>query len=144
MRVLAIDPGPHVGMAKWESEAERFDIYEFLCWEMTPELFYDDVEDWILGVDEIVIENFIIKGARASEANETIEMIGVVRYLCNRHDKPLTLQAPSDAMMFSTREKLERIGWWVRGGSDHARAASKHLLLYLINKGCIHASRVLG
>lgn len=137
MKVLAIDPGPHVGVATW------VDGDGFRCFEQTPDELYAVIPDWISWANVVVCENFIIKGARAKEANETIEMIGVIRYLCAQRGRHFVLQAPADAMSFSTSEKLKRIGWWQRGGSDHGRAASKHLLLYMVKSGLLSADRVL-
>lgn len=139
MKVWVVDPGPHVGLALWdEAQTPNPNL-----WEWTPDTFYEFAEAWIAFVDVVVCENFIIGGARAKEANATIEMIGVVRYLCRQHNTELVLQPPSDAMAFSTTAKLKRVGWWQRGGSDHARAASKHLLLYLVNAQLLDPARVL-
>lgn len=142
MKVLVIDPGPHVGMATWQpAPTETGEVVGLT--ETTPEEFYTNVATWIAWADVVVCENFIIGGARAKEANATIEMIGVVRYVCRNLGVPLVLQPPSDAMAFSTTAKLKRVGWWERGGSDHARAASKHLLLYLVNAKLLDPVRVL-
>lgn len=128
MRVLAVDPGPHVGLAYLDGGVESF-----RCWEETPEGFYGLVESWVQGVDRVVIETFMISGQRAREANETIEMIGVVRYFCRLHGKEMFEQSPADARMFGTAEKLRRIGWYKKG-SDHARSAARHLLLHCATK----------
>ena len=137
MNVLAVDPGPHVGLAWINDEGDFFAV------EYTPESAYEMLPNWIAWADVIVCEEFVIKGDRAREANVTIEMIGVVKYLCKLQDAKLVMQLPGEGIGFSTSEKLKRVGWWQRGGSDHARAASKHLLLYCVKNGIISADRVL-
>ena len=150
VRVLAIDPGPHVGIATWTDKHVVNSGYEgasyeerWAEWEETPERFYAVVTNWVGWADEVVAENFFISGARASSANATIEMIGVIRYECMLQHTPFVLQPPGEAKGFSTNDKLKRIGWWRPSKTDHARSATRHLLLYLANRKYIEASRLL-
>lgn len=124
MRILAIDPGPHVGMAAW-ADGDLFRAFEY-----TPEQLWQNIEGWILWAEVVVVEGFYITGPRAKEANETIEMIGVIKFFARRHSRRVVEQKPSDAKAFVTSEKLKSMGWWTKG-SDHARSATKHLYLYL-------------
>ena len=135
MKVIAIDPGPHVGIAFYWNGT-------FNSLALTDVEFYEDsnrVEAWLAEADVVVCENFIISGPRAREANETIEMIGVLRFLSRCHDSQFVEQAPADARVFSTNAKLQRLGWYQRGGSDHARSATRHLVLYLAKAGILGA-----
>lgn len=145
MRVLVVDPGPHVGVALYDSESGLLNPvpYErgrangmFNAFEAEPVLLYQEVEGWIHWCNVLVVEGFRISGPRATSANETIEMIGVLRFLAARHGKTFVEQTPTDAMTFVSGDKLKRLGWWTRG-SDHARAASKHLVLYLARAGIL-------
>lgn len=88
-------------------------------------------------------EDFFIGGSRASEANVTIEMIGVLRYLAALQHKPFFTQAPGDAKAFGTTEKLKNIGWYKPAKADHARSATRHLLLFLVKHNHIEGARVL-
>jgi hypothetical protein len=137
VRVLAIDPGPHVGLAIWTDDPS------FQAHEVTPAFVYDgNGEAWVMASDEVVVEDFYISGARGREANETIEMIGMLRHTARRHGKKFTTQKPGDAK-FATNTKLKHLGWYEVGGSDHARSASRHLLTYLVTTGRLAASDVL-
>ncbi len=140
-RVLAVDPGPHVGIARYTDTPEQG--AEWVEWEETPARFYDVVAQWVEWADVVVCENFFISGSRASSANETIEMIGVLRYACRQEGTQFVTQSPAEAKMFSTNEKLKRIGWWRPAKTDHARSATRHLLVYLVKNHRIESDRVL-
>ena len=137
-RVLFIDPGPHVGVAQWTNEMTL--MPEFAAWEWTPEEFLSQIESWVEAVDEVGCENFRIGGARASEANVTIEMIGILRFLAHKHGKKFVTHPPG-AHKFGV-PKLKRLGWWTPG-SDHARSASGHLVKYLAETGRIDLTSLL-
>lgn len=138
MRVLAIDPGPHVGLAYWTNGGAPATY----AWMETPEHLYRCLSAWVETADVVVIEDFFIGGSRGREANETIEMIGAVAYVCRKKGIELVRQRPG-AGKFATTEKLKRAGWWVVGESDHARSARKHLMLYLANQGLLSAEVLL-
>lgn len=137
MRVLCIDPGPHVGGACWSDATED----GFAAWEWTPADFYAVVADWVRTSDVVVCEDFRIAGPRASEANVTIEMIGVLRYLCAQYGKKFVTQPPG-AYKFAGPDKLKRLGWYTKG-SDHARSATGHLVKYLAEANLIDRARLL-
>ncbi len=138
MRVLAVDPGPHVGVACYTAASG---VENFSAWESTPSYFYTCIEGWIVASDVIVSEGFNISGRRASEANVTIEMIGVLRFLAARHGKTFVEQPPG-AHRFAGSDKLKRLGWYTVG-SDHARSATGHLVLYLAEANLIDRRRLL-
>lgn len=147
MRILSVDPGPHVGLALWNDQmglrpAAEFDTFTYWQeWESTPEDFLPVADKWIETVHAVVCEKFLIAGPRAKEANITIEMIGVLRYLCTLASVPFVEQAPSDRN-FATPAKLKHLGWYVPG-SDHARSATQHLVTYLVKTGMLTPSDVL-
>lgn len=137
MNVVAFDPGPHIGCAMWtDTPAETFN-----AWEETPANFYTGLLDWIKWADVVVVEGFVISGARAREANVTIEMIGVIKYLTALHSTRCHEQRPG-AYKFAGPVKLKRLGWYT-AGSDHARSASGHLVLYLAENNLIDPARLL-
>lgn len=135
MKVLCIDPGPHVGVAWWDSELDRFAAYE-----ATPEDVYECAHKWTAWADVIVVEDFRIGGSRGSDSNLTIEMIGVMRYLSRAQAKFVT-QAPG-AHKFAQGDKLKRLGWYTTG-SDHARSATGHLVKFLCDHQLLDAARLL-
>jgi hypothetical protein len=147
-KVLCVDPGPHVGVATWTDHAvvdagfeHAHYVEEHKAWETTPPEFYRAAAAWAEWADVIVCEGFVISGTRAKEANVTIEMIGVLRYLAALHSKRFVVQRPG-AYKFAGTDKLKRLGWYTPG-SDHARSASGHLVLYLAESGLIDAARLL-
>ena len=143
-KVLCIDPGPHVGIATWTEQqlavGNKY-VEDFKAWEETPERLYAVADAFVLWADVVVCEGFVISGARAKEANATIEMIGVLRYLAALHHKRFVEQRPG-AYKFAGSDKLKRLGWYTPG-SDHARSASGHLVLYLCEAELIDKTRLL-
>lgn len=148
MNVLCIDPGPHVGVATWtdkHDEVTGVSVHRFIekhdAWETNPAAFYNVALNWIKWADVVVCEDFIISGQRAKEANVTVEMIGVLRYLAIINGKKFVGQRPG-AYKFAGSDKLKRLGWYTPG-SDHARSASGHLVLYLAENSLIDRARLL-
>jgi hypothetical protein len=124
-----------VGVAWWT----RPDTHQ--AWEWKPADLYREIESWLPSMDVIVVEDFIISGQRAKEANVTIEMIGVLNYLTWKADIPLVRARPG-AYKFADGPKLKRLGWYTKG-SDHARSASGHLVKYLCESGLLDPARLL-
>jgi hypothetical protein len=154
VNVLALDPGPHVGLAKWTDKAiggdatgpggTHYYVEEFQAWETTPERWYAEVEPWVMWADVIVCEDFYIGGQRAKEANATIEMIGVMRYLAAREHKKFVTQTPGAGKKFAGDRwvKLKRLGWYTTG-PDHARSAAGHMLVFLVTAKLLDPARLL-
>ena len=90
-------------------------------------------------VSHVVCERFIISSqtGKFSQAPWSLEQIGVLRFLCDRHDIPFTLQNVSDAKRFATEERLKHIKWKRPKGGGHARDAQRHLLLFLVKNELI-------
>lgn len=133
--IIAFDPGPHVGVATWEDGA----------WaeaEHTPMDVWLHGERWIRAYNVVVCEDFTILGSRDKNSNATIEMVGVLRYLCWKNGIQFVTQRASDAK-FSSNDKLKKLGWWKPASADHARSASRHLLLYLVNTRQIDPAQFL-
>lgn len=126
MKVLAIDPGLTTGIATWEDG-------EFTSLSMTIEQFYNLAHKMIDWADVVVFESYTItlqtlKKSRGE--NWSLELIGIIRYLADRYEKPILPQAPSDAMGFASNKKLRALDWYTPG-PDHPNDAARHLLLYL-------------
>jgi len=144
-RILSVDPGAHVGIAV--AEIEEDGTVGFFSYEMTPEQFYDMAEALVYEADVVLCEDFVISGARARDSNQTIEMIGVLRYLVARRNQqmgyrgteslppnvPFITQPPGAGTAFAGPKwsKLKAIGWY-RPGPDHSNSAAGHLLRYLV------------
>lgn len=144
--LLSIDPGLMTGLS-------FFDISDMddpqLLWtkEATIEDFYEKIPDLVKSVKddlEIVIENFLITVATAkkTQAPWSLELIGLVRFLCWLYGVPITLHKPGDRE-FMTKDKLKRMGFWHTGGAGHAIVSLQHAGVYLINKNGRLAKRLL-
>lgn len=129
---MTVDPGGTTGLARWV-EGE---------WHAAA-LPYDDAQAAVHRAaagstyNLIVFESFHITGGTLKKGrggpNDTIEFIGMARYLCRYYGVEFKTQSPADAKMFATDAKLRKLEWW--STSDHARDASRHLLLALVNGG---------
>lgn len=134
--MLCIDPGPHVGVAWFDSDLEQFAAYE-----ATPEDVWSTAHTWATWADILVVEDFRIGGARGADSNLTIEMIGVLRYLARQQSTQFVTQQPG-AHKFAQGTKLKRLGWYTKG-SDHARSATGHLVKFLVEHGLLDGAKLL-
>lgn len=82
--------------------------------------------------DVVVAERFIItsRTAKLSVQQTAIEVIGVMRYLCEQRNVPFVLQTKGNITKLATDEKLRTVGWYERG-SGHSNDAARHVLAYL-------------
>lgn len=127
--MLAVDPGKMTGLALWGPEG-----FSSTAWNQQD--FYDGIEKAVKWADEVVSESFIVTQQTLKKSrgdNWSLEFIGVMRFLCNRHSRPFKLQGPSDAKTFATDDKLKAAGWYTKG-LDHPRDAARHLMIYLLNR----------
>ena len=124
--VLAVDPGKTSGWASWVNDELQVGESPFL--EMG-----NLAMQWLHQNDGIIVaESFIINAAtvRKSQAPWSLEVIGVLRYVCVRRGLPLVLQTPADAKRFTSDDVLKRLGWYTPG-KGHANDTARHLVLYL-------------
>lgn len=140
--VLAVDPGPSTGVAWYRLPREGEEQGEFLGAKvMTREAFEDSVFD-ALGPfnkfghpdDEYVVvcERYVISGrsSKVVRYNDSLEIIGFLRFLCRKFHHRFKEQSASDAMSFCTNDKLKKLKMYTR--NDHARDATRHLVLWLV------------
>lgn len=135
MNILAVDPGPTTGFARWLDGKHR-------AWAEPLEDAQSTVAVACAGglFELVVFEDFKITGEtlkKTRDGMDSIEFIGVGRYLARRYNVPFETQMPSDAFGFSTNAKIKALGWVTPGPGDHAMSASKHLLLALVNHRAI-------
>jgi hypothetical protein len=147
VKVLAVDPGGTTGLALW---VDTKNPETFRAWEVTGQMeAIEVVRAGIVeyGVRAVVCESFRISAGTLKKTQEgslmAIEIIGALRWICHQEEIPFILQAPAEAAAFVTPNKLKLLGWWTRG-SDHARSATKHLVLYLVSQRLIDPHRVIG
>lgn len=129
-----MDPGSATGLALWDDG-------EFEAYERTG-IFKAAEEVWGYAgsLDEVVCESFQLSlGGRAMTTEgikDTIELIGMVKWICAADDVPLHFQSPYEAK-FSTNDMLKRMGWETPSKPDHMRSAARHLLHRLVKNGTI-------
>lgn len=153
MKVMAVDPGVTTGIAVWESKWPGWRAESFSARQVDEQLAAAEiVRSWVdppgpPRLDVLVCESFRLSAGtvKKSQAGSlvTIELIGMLRWLAHRANVPFVLQSPADAEAFSTNDKLNLLGWWTPG-LEHARSATRHLVLYLVRTGCIDTQRVIG
>ena len=138
--IIAVDPGKTTGIAVYDATNKSLigteqigDLYDTITY----------IEDWMYTT--IVCESYTITPAtmKKSRQNYSLEMIGVLRYLTQKHDAKFLLQTPAAAKSFSTDDKLKRLDWYVPG-QDHANDALRHLLLYLATTNQINLQSLIG
>jgi hypothetical protein len=149
-RILAVDPGGATGFAFWEGSPLRIENELLMQWQ---ELDDDGlttartVEQEInKGLDILVCESFSLNAGTMKKSTagslQTIQTIGMLRWLAFVHAVPFVLQTPAAAASFSSDDKLRRLGWW-KVGEEHARSATRHLILYLAQQGLIDVKRLM-
>lgn len=136
-KLVAIDPGPHLGFAFLKGE--NLHLSGMLNYT------YENLEyllDLILSFepDEIVIEDFQLFPWKATAQSwskmETPRIIGSLEYWAYKHEIPVVYQPPSSKQAFPDA-RLKKMGVYV--SNDHARDAVRHGLYRIRNKEGHHA-----
>jgi hypothetical protein len=132
--VLWLDPGKMTGWARLR------DGKGFESGEAWPQLAGDIMQDHCRQSREALVgwEQFNITPAtyRLRGSSETIEIIGVIRWLAIRHDAQILPAASRQARMTVSSETLKKFGWY-RPGLGHANDAARHLLAWMIRSGAL-------
>jgi hypothetical protein len=144
MRVLAVDPGGATGLALWEKTPGGESIQQ---WQIDSQMgLLATVEaELARGLDVLVCESFqLSRSSKKSTAGslQTIETIGALRWLAHKESRLFVLQSPSDAKTFVTDDKVNALNWW-KVGEEHARSATRHLILYLTKSRLIDPERLI-
>lgn len=134
--IVAVDPGKLSGYVKAQINYStgELKIIEYLELDQQSVCLKveKDIEDE--DVSEIVCEDFIItvETAKKKETRYSLEIIGLIRFLCNKHGVYFTLQTPQRAKTFSDDQRLKDLDLYIKGGQGHHRDAMRHLVLYLV------------
>ena len=83
------------------------------------------------GPIHVVCESFLYRHNLPKVDLSPVEVIGVIRLVCDDLNLPLKFQTPSQAKRFWTTDKLKREGLY-HIGSPHIRDATRHLLHYSV------------
>lgn len=154
MKYISIDPGPHTGLVRWNSDNDRY-VFETLDFTSdvggAHSLIWNYLEDYLQDGDKIICERFEYqpdKEGRAGRNYDAAEYVGVVKLFWQKQIKEvqLILQSPSQAVgknIFWTDDKLRMIG--LHRPIKHERDALRHLLYYrtftLGDKSLLHKLR---
>jgi hypothetical protein len=137
--VLAIDPGGMTGLAVYSR------LYKpgqrFWCDELPPYEACKHVEylcSMYASSLAIFWERFTIGQATAKMTrkgvNQTIEVIGVCRYMALRHECQTLMEAPQATPSATEQVVLRKLGWWVPGKND-AQSAAGHMYRWMLRSG---------
>lgn len=133
--LLAIDPGLMTGVCLIDlSDPEN----PVKVWskEVTVQEFHDNIEKLISHEEtHVVIENFLItvETGKLTDAPWSLELIGVVRYLCYLSGKVLDLQTPAQKP-FADNDKLRAVDFWHVGEAGHANDALRHAMVWIVDR----------
>lgn len=139
--VLVIDPGLRSGWAMWSDGV-------FICGVEDPDGIQDLMAQWAESWGPrglLVVEKFTITAqtGKYSPQPEPLELTGVARYLARIHRCVFKQQMPADAKRIAPDAQLRALGWYTtgRGGEDHGRDATRHLVLCLAQLGLLKLRR---
>ena len=135
MNVLAVDPGGTTGLATWIGGVHRAWAEPFEAAQVVAHRYLADRGDEKLGL--VVFESFTITAQtlrKTRDGAKAIEFIGVARYLTRCFGVEFETQSPADAKSFASDSKLKALGWRCPGPGDHAKDASRLLLLALVRR----------
>lgn len=145
MRVLAVDPGTHTGWAYYDTDEG---VSSFKGGEIGPKRdvggelslareIYGLIYEW--SCDVLVLEDFTllapsVRGGWSSDRTG-LSSVRVSAMIYALVDSLVTVEwAMPGKMAVITSARLRNYGFWVVG-SEHARDAAKHLLVYLRSLG---------
>ena len=126
--VFTLEPGQEP-VLEWSAEVDEDTFATAVRYEMDryPEL-------------EVVCERFVITAqtAKNSQAPFSLELIGVLKQCVRdkgRKVESIYFQKPADVMNLFPNEALKKLGYWHKGGKDHANDSIRHALTYLSGNG---------
>ena len=133
--LLAIDPGLMTGLCLIDLSDPENPVKVWSA-EVTLEQFWEEIEDLAKQAEtHIVIEDFRITSetAKLTEAPWSLNLIGVLQFLCHKYGKTLDLQLPSQKP-FADNDKLHAVEFWHVGGAGHANDASRHAMIWIVER----------
>ncbi len=141
--VLAVDPGKTTGYILWEKKSGSIISFG----ELDFEKFCLAAEGIITAYRrqlQVVAEAFIItmQTAKNTQAPWSLEVIGVLRFVCHKTGADFKTRSAADAKRFSSDDKLARVGWYTRG-RRHQNDAARHLMLELVERGDVSPARLV-
>lgn len=133
--LLAIDPGLATGICLIDISDPD---HPFKVWskEVSVEEFYDGISGIMSSPNvHVVIEDFkiTVETGKLAEAPWSLNLIGIVQFLCYLNGKELDFQLPSEKP-FADNDKLRMMDFWHVGGEGHANDALRHAMIWIVNR----------
>jgi len=130
--LLSVDPGLATGVALIDLSIPE-DPKQLWSVEVSTEEFYDKIADLVSKEStHIVCESFeIVDGSPNSPWS--LNLIGILQYLCYHNGKPLDMQQPSQKD-FASNEKLRAVDFWHVGENGHANDALRHAMIWIVER----------
>lgn len=130
--ILAVDPGEkHCGMAWWDSGVitDTRTVAPDMCVDTVHTLFARRAID-VLVCERYALYPWLLQQQGFSEVR-TVEVIGVLRYLCRVHDVPFVVQ--NATIKKPTFAIIKKRGTELTGLTQHERDAEAHAWHYHLN-----------
>lgn len=132
--VIGVDPGLATGISRVFPAT--------FAWEGSFTLDHLSASKWLFEVAQhygprlvFACEEFIPRKGAIDWMPESVEVTGVLKLASYWYGCGIVMQSPSDAKAFVGNDRLRNLGWWAKGGSDHARDADRHVLLHFARAG---------
>jgi hypothetical protein len=131
--LLGIDPGKATGVCLIDLEDVE-NPKKLWSAELTLTEFYDTIWNSIADGVHVVIEDFKIttETGKLTEAPWSLNLIGIVQYICYHRGRTLDLQLPSQNP-FASNDRLRAVDFWHVGGEGHANDALRHAMIWIVN-----------
>lgn len=133
--LLAIDPGLATGVCLIDLSDPANPVKVWSVEASTSE-FYDQIERLVAHEStHVVIEDFkiTVETGKLSDAPWSLNLIGIVQYLCYLNGKVLDFQLPSQKP-FADNDKLRAVDFWHVGGEGHANDALRHAMVWIVER----------
>jgi hypothetical protein len=133
--LLAIDPGLMTGMCLIDLKDPDNPVVVWSV-EATTTEFYDKIAEYVAHPEiHVVMEDFkiTVETGKLTEAPWSLNLIGVVQYLCYLNSKVLDFQLPSQKP-FADNDKLRAVDFWHVGGAGHANDALRHAMIWIVDR----------
>lgn len=133
--LLAIDPGLATGACLIDL-IDPEDPKALWSVEASTSEFYDQIAQLVAHPEtHVVIEDFkiTVETGKLTEAPWSLNLIGIVQYLCYLNGKVLDFQLPSQKP-FADNDKLRAVDFWHVGGEGHANDALRHAMIWIVDR----------
>lgn len=139
--IYALDPGLMSGVCVFTLETGQEPV---LVWHAEQEV--KDVVPTLRSIMhaypdlEVVVERFVVTAATAKKSPQqwSTEIIGTIKQTMRdfgRSEEEIYFQKPADVMNLFPNKALQKLGYWHKGGKDHANDAIRHGLTYMAGNG---------